>query len=202
MTFKAPVTEEEWAEYLSALIDGELTNDEIAGIEILLKNNQERSAQLEDMKSTSGFLKKWDIKAPLPDASFIRDLRNQAKPNTGFALLRWLKNMKLRTILPSFSVGLLAGIFFMSAFNSDNTSQNYVAAASRYAEPEYKLSQRQTQKLFSEMDAEMLKVKILDELNKQNIEAALKAYKNLKNKHPESQALKKLKENRKLSFIL
>lgn len=202
MTWKIPETEEEWEECLSAYMDGELSPDEKTEMEKTLKKNPDRFVQLEIMKKTSGFLKKWEIKAPLPDTSFIRELRNQAEPEKSFKIFAWLKNMRFRTILPSFAVGLFAGIFFMSVFNSNSTSQNYVVTASKYTEPEYKLSQRQTNELFSEMGAEMLKVKMLDELNKRNIEAALKTYKKLENKHPESSALKELKGNRKLRFIL
>ena len=49
MTWKIPETEEAWEEYLSSYIDGELSPDEITGLEDMLKKNPDRKAQLESL---------------------------------------------------------------------------------------------------------------------------------------------------------
>lgn len=202
MIWKVPETEEAWEEYLSSYIDGELSPDDIPGLEDLLEKFPERAVQLKSLRSTSGFLKTWKIDAPVPDASFIREVRRQAGFKQEVNFFSWLRTLRLQTILPSFAVGLLAGIVMMSAFNKDSVPGNANTMALKHVAPEYTISQRQANELFAEVDAEGLKVKVLDELRKQNIDAALEAYKELKKKYPESRAFKELNENRKMRFLL
>ena len=202
MRWKKPETEEAWEEYLSAYIDGELSRDEIVGLEDLLKKIPERKAQLERLKSTSGFLKKWKIEAPVPDASFISEVRRQAGQKKEFTFLSWFRTLRFQTILPSFIVGLFVGVIFMSVYAKESKTYITDTMVSRHVSSEHTLSQRQAHELFKEVDAEGLKAKVLDELKNQNIDAALETYHKLKTKYPESRALRDLSEDRKLRFFL
>lgn len=202
MRWKKPKTEEAWEEYLSAYIDGELSRDEIIGLEDLLKKNPDRKAQMESLKSTSGFLKKWVIDAPMPDAAFIRNVRKQAWVKDKSTFLSWFKTLRLQTILPSFIVGLFVGVIFMSVYAKESKTYITDTMVSRHVSSEHTLSQRQAEELFKEVDAEGLKAKVLDELKNQNIDAALETYHKLKSKYPESRALRDLNENRKMRFFL
>lgn len=201
MRWKKPKTEEEWAEYLSAFIDGELTNDEITRLKTLLKKNPDRSAQLEVMKKTSGFLKKWEIEAPQPEAEFIKKVREQADTKHKYTFLSWFRLLRMQQVLPSFIVGLFAGIFFMAFVYQGNSPAVMNSEKSGHMRSEYTISQRQVDQLLSEIDAEKLKVNILGEIKKRNITTALKMLKELESKYPESQALKDLNENRKLIYL-
>ena len=202
MTWKIPETEEAWEECLSAYLDGELSPDEITGLENLLKKNQERSDQLEKLKNTSGFLQKWEIDAPVPDASFIREVRRQSEIKKEVIFFSWFRTLRLQTILPSFAIGLLAGIVFMSVFNNNSIPENASTMVLKHVTPYYTISQRQANDLFAEADAEGLKAKVLKKIKEQNISAALVLFKKLKKKYPDSQALRDLNRDRKLRFFL
>lgn len=199
MTWKTPETEEAWEECLSAYVDGEMSSDDRTELENILKSDPKRATQLEDLKKTSSLLREWKIDAPLPDAAFISEVRNQAGQKRNSTLASWFRSFKVQHALPSFIIGVLVGILIVN--------QNVEPAVESETKPEqkvseYSISSSQTDELLEEVDAQALKGKILNELKHRNIATAFETYKELEAKYPESQALKSLNENRRLLYLL
>lgn len=201
MTWKIPETEEAWEEYLSAYMDGELSGEEKCKLEELLKSNPDQAARLEELRKTSGFLQEWEIDTPVPEATFIREIRNQAAPEENFNLISWLRSFKLQRVVPSFLAGMVVGILTITFMNRDDRTIILYKPEPEYVTSKYSISPNQADVLLTEVYAEGLKEKMLDELKQQNIKEALEVYKTLKAKYPDSQVLKELSKNRKLRFL-
>ena len=201
MNWKKPETENEWEEYLSAYMDGELSPDEKSGLEELLESNPEQAARLEKLKKTSRFLQEWEIDTPVPGAAFIREIRSQASPEENFSLISCFRQFKLQRAVPSFLAGMVVGILAITFINRDSGTVIFYKAEPEYVTSKYSISPAQADKLLTEVYAEGLKERMLNELKQQNIEAAFEVYKTLKEKYPDSQALEALNKIRELRFL-
>ena len=201
MKWKTPVTEYEWEEYLSAYMDGELSGEEKTELDKLLESSPERASRLEELRKTSGFLKEWEIDTPVPEATFIREVRNQAAPEEKFNFISWFRSFKLQRVVPSFLAGMVVGILTITFMNRDDRTIILYKPEPEYVTAKHSISPSQADVLLTEVYAEGLKEKILNKLKQQNIKAAFEVYKTLKAKYPDSQALKNLSENRRLRFL-
>jgi anti-sigma factor RsiW len=213
MNRKRPQTEEAWTELLSAYLDGELEADERRALESWLAEEPARARQMEELRRVGGLLQEWTVEAPEPDPALVRALiappARRRRPEAGKwgAAMFWFLRVPGLAHAAIFLLGMLVGIGAMQARQRTHEISLAPARAEAPAQTPERESQvaalagpgesippGQADRIWREVQAGNLKNRVMTRMNQGDFREAVKAWRELNEKYPDSGALRQLRE--------
>ena len=207
MAWKMPQTEEEWMEYLSAYLDGELPFEERMALEEYLRNNPEQMQRLQGYQQMSSLLRAWTVTVPDPNPSFVKrmaqDTEYREKPST---IWQWLGVPTFQW--GQFASGMIVGIFsllILQAYLPIKTAQILsTSMPPANATPVYNfhLSQEQAENLLQEVTAKGMVVELKTLILNRNWSQAAQAYQLLQENYANTKAFIEVKNQPDIQALI
>ena len=175
MSWKTPLSEEAWEEYLSAYVDGELAPEEREPLEAHLKTDPSRADQVRALEKVSSVLREWNVETPDPSPVILDRLdRAPTKPPR----VRWSLAAAV------FVAGLAAGVLGTLALQGPPTEPPQQVVETRPAEdttlagapPDSSISPAQAEDLLREVTAGGIKTKLTESVRRRKWQAAAQLY--------------------------
>ncbi len=207
MAWKMPQTEEEWMEYLSAYLDGELPFEERKALEEYLQNNPEQMRRLQGYQQMSSLLRAWTVRVPDPNPSFVKRMAQETeyreKPST---IWQWLGVPTFQW--GQFASGMIVGIFsllILQAYLPIKTAQILsTSMPPANATPVYNfhLSQEQAENLLQEVTAKGMVVELKTLILNRNWSQAAQAYQLLQENYANTKAFIEVKNQPDIQALI
>jgi len=201
MNWTPPTSNEEWAEILSAYLDGELTPDEVDGVEHHLHAQPELSQRLSAMRVTRETLREWKVDRVTPDAAFALALENRAATRRTAAksvTATWRQHSLFRWSATAavFACGVLCGVYGTLSAQHPATTTQQMQEVVKPAAPAREttvalasaISPTQAQALFREMEAEKIKDQLMGQLRNRDWTAAATLRRKLQTNYADTRA--------------
>jgi len=214
MNWKPPESENEWAECLSAYLDGELPVEERRAVESHIESNPERATQLAELERTMAALREWDVDAPEPPQalwSHIEDVereigwREKPRPRgTAFPVrsLPWLLTAAV------FLIGIFSGVLGTLLVLGPETPDITLPPQAHPGEDEMVLAEtspsisaNQAEDLFREVTATGIKDDLVSKIRRRDWKGAWAVYKRLVRDYHDTTAVARLDEDRDVRFF-
>ena len=206
MTWIQPRSESEWEEILSAYLDGELSEGEMAEVPRILRTDPARKKQLEDLREASAHLKRWHVSVPSPSPEFLERIATAERGErdhiggTASRRIGWFGWPRILQPAGPFAIGILVGILGTLATQrfpslQDSTERVWTGKTARN-EPAFSgipsVSKEQGENLLREVAAGRLVSRIMAHVKEGKWSEALSAYRVLRQDYPNTLALNQI----------
>lgn len=203
MTWNKPNTEDEWNEWISAYIDGELNDEDRRALESALAADSKHAEQVAAWRAMSVALEEWRVEEAPPRPAFLHALdkagtrprRRQRRPAD---FLKW-RRLGFQGAL--FLLGAVCGVAVtLAVVHPANPGRDSEPETARVTEDIALASSRptisagQAERLLQEVEAQKLKAQALDALRQGRRSDAERFYQRLSDQFSDTETMHELGE--------